>query len=114
MNGKTRYIGIRKLRSWLLAVPLLLGACSGEDVTDGLPQGNTPIDFDSGTPETKAIAGYATDTDPVNIGVFAYLTRGNFDESTATPNCMYNQLVSRQTDGSWYYTPVKYWPNSAR
>ena len=112
MNGKTRYIGIRKLRSWLLAVPLLLGACSGEDVTDGLPQGNTPIDFDSGTPETKAIAGYATDTDPVNIGVFAYLTRGNFDESTATPNCMYNQLVSRQTDGSWYYTPVKYWPNS--
>lgn len=42
MNGKTRYIGIRKLRSWLLAVPLLLGACSGEDVTDGLRKATLP------------------------------------------------------------------------
>lgn len=113
MNRKTRNTGIRKLHSWLLAVPLLLGACSGEDITDGLPQSNnTPIGFDSSMPETKAVAGYAAVADPTDIGVFAYLTRGNFDESTATPNCMYNQLVSKQADGSWSYTPVRYWPNS--
>lgn len=103
---------MKKLHSWLLAVPLLLGACAGEEATDGLLQGNTPIGFNSGMPATKAVAEYAAVTTPATIGVFAYLTRGCFDANTATPNFMYNQPISRQADGSWSYTPVKYWPNS--
>ena len=41
------------------------------------------------------------------FGVFAYQTTGDYS-SSATPNFMYNTLVS---GASWTYSPIKYWPN---
>ena len=42
------------------------------------------------------------------FGVFAYYTDdSNFEETTSTPNFMYNQKVAK--DGT--YSPIKYWPN---
>lgn len=46
------------------------------------------------------------------MGVFAYFTHGDFEESSSTPGFMYNQLVSKQMGGNWTYSPVKYWPNN--
>ena len=44
------------------------------------------------------------------FGVFGYYTNNNEYDQLATPDFMYNQLVTYSTD-HWIYTPVKYWPN---
>ena len=111
MNEKTG--SIRQLYGILLALSLLLGACSGEENTDELPQGNIPIGFSGDIPETRATKEYTTTDNLENIGVFAYFTCGNFNESTATPNFMYNQLVAKQSSGKWTYNPVKFWPDNS-
>ena len=48
------------------------------------------------------------------IGVFASYT-GDIKYSLASvlSNYMYNQKVTKQSDGSWTYNPVKYWPNTS-
>ena len=108
MNGKTGSISTKRLYGILLALPLLVGACNGEENTYELPQGNTPIGFSGDVPETRATKEYTATDNLENIGVFAYFTHGNFNESTATPNFMYNQLVAKQPDGKWTYSPVKF------
>ena len=45
MKGKVEDIGMKRLCSILLALLLLLGACSGEESKNGLPQENLPIGF---------------------------------------------------------------------
>ena len=48
------------------------------------------------------------------MGVFAYFTHGKFNENTAIPNFMYNQLVEKQQDeGTWSYSPVKFWSDNS-
>ena len=113
MNGKTGSISTKRLYGILLALPLLVGACNGEENTYELPQGNTPIGFSGDVPETRATKEYTATDNLENIGVFAYFTHGNFNESTATPNFMYNQLVAKQPDGKWTYSPVKFWPDNS-
>lgn len=110
MNRKTGSIRMKRLYGILLTLPLLLGACSGEESTGEYPQENKPIGFSGDVPLTKAAKEYATTDNLKDIGVFAYFTNGDFNESTATPNFMYNQLVEKQSDNSWTYTPIKYWP----
>lgn len=50
------------------------------------------------------------------IGVFGYY-HDDSDWATETaagtniPDFMYNQTLTKQDDGSWSYSPVKYWPN---
>lgn len=114
MNRKTGSIRMKRLCGILLTLPLLLGACSGEESADEYPQGNIPIAFSGDLPVMRAAKEYSTTGSLENIGVYAYFTQGEFNESTAKPNLMYNQLVERQPDNSWTYTPIKYWPaNSA-
>jgi len=53
------------------------------------------------------------------IGVFGFYHDGNgstdgswsADGASNYPDFMYNQAVTKQSDGSWTYSPVKYWPN---
>ena len=48
------------------------------------------------------------------IGVFAYFTHGKFNENTAIPNFMYNQLVEKKpNEDKWSYSPVKFWPDNS-
>ena len=61
----------------------------------------------------RSVKEYTTTSDLETIGVFAYFTHGNFNEDAATPNFMYNQLVGKQTDGTWSYSPVKFWPDNS-
>ena len=44
------------------------------------------------------------------FGVFAYYTDNADYDGQSIPNFMWNQQVAK-TDGSWTYSPVKYWPN---
>lgn len=42
---------------------------------------------------TRGTGKFATAGELKNVGVFAYFTHGKFNENTAIPNFMYNQLV---------------------
>lgn len=48
------------------------------------------------------------------MGVFAhYLPGGNEALITSSaPNFMFHEVVTKQQNGSWTYSPVKYWPNN--
>lgn len=93
MKGKAEDIGMKRLCGILLALLLLLGACSGEESKSGLPQENIPIGFSGVITMTRGIGEFATADELENVGVFAYFTHGKFDRNTAIPNFMYNQLV---------------------
>lgn len=126
-----------KLRRYvtMLAAAMTLCACSTDD--DPTETDNTvavPVSFGTyltGT-TTRSTANLnnitdVTDLQAAGFGVFAYYTgQAAYPESvtitttetggtTSTgyePNFMYNQKVEYK-DGSWTYTPLKYWPNEA-
>ncbi len=114
MKRKAKNIGIKQLCSIFLVWPLLLGACSGEESTNGFPQGNIPIGFSGDVPMTKGAKELVIVGDLEKIGVFAYFTHGKFNENTAIPNFMYNQLVEKKpNEDKWSYSPVKFWPDNS-
>jgi len=120
----------------LASAVFLLGACADETVLnpeqarEAAPESNA-IQF--GTYMGKAgttRAGYVGNIKSAEMlgnpalangfGVFAYYTgKNNFGEATRPePNFMYNQHVyldaanaTAPSITSWYYTPIKYWPN---
>lgn len=89
----------------------LLAACSTDETVPGAPQGDIPVGFSTEVPPTRGTE-ITSPADLSDIGVFAYLTSGDFNASTATPNYMFNQPVNQPTTGTWMYSPLKYWPNS--
>lgn len=106
---KTNYLTVMALS--LLAS---LSGCQAEGDEQDKPQGTIPVGFSGDVSQTRAGTEYASAADLTAIGVFAYFTNGAFSEGSATPNFMYNQKVERQSNGSWTYSPVKYWPNNAK
>lgn len=107
MNGG---IKMKNPYRMLLAVLLLLSACNAEDNVEEHLHGNIPIGFSSNVTKMRASTEYTSGTDLKDIGVFAYFMQGDFNADTATPNFMYNQCITKQADGSWFYTPIKFWP----
>lgn len=90
----------------------LFSACSAEDEQRESPQGGLPLDFFATVEKPQSRAELATEN-LTGIGVFGYLTNGDFSASTATPGFMYNQKVERADNTSpWTYSPIKYWPNN--
>ncbi|MDV6194177.1 fimbrillin family protein [Bacteroides hominis] len=102
--------------NYLTAVALglltALCGCQAEDDAPHTPQGTIPIGFSSDVPQTRATKEYGSAADLTDMGVFAYFTNGTFSEGSSTPNFMYNQKVERQADGSWIYSPVRFWPGN--
>ena len=104
---KTNY-----LTAVVIGLLMALSGCQAEDDTPHTPQGNIPVGFAGDVPQTRATKEYESAADLTNIGVFAYFTNGAFSEGSSTANFMYNQQVERQSDSSWTYSPVKYWPGN--
>lgn len=104
---KTNY-----LTAVVLGLLTALCGCQAEDDAPHTPQGTIPIGFSSDVPQTRATKEYGSAADLTDIGVFAYFTNGTFNEGSSTPNFMYNQKVERQADGSWTYSPVRFWPGN--
>ena len=107
----------------LAALALLAAACGKIETWEGDP---VPVAFSTyARQSTKADASYvapgANFAAGAQIGVFGFYHDGNgaTDGSWAAdqaagnniPDYMYNQLVTKQDDGSWTYSPIKYWPN---
>ena len=100
---------------------LALVACSKETGPSG-QAGERPISFDVAATgvQTRAQNQIATDValQGESIGVFAaYTGKLTYENTTVSPDYMYNQEVkykvgTSDSPGVWEYTPVKYWPNS--
>lgn len=104
---KTNY-----LTAMVLGLLTALTGCQAEDDTPCTSQGNIPVGFSGDVPETRVTKEYGSAADLTDIGVFACFSNGEFSVGSSTPNFMYNQQVERQSDGSWTYSPVKYWPGN--
>ncbi len=101
---------MKKIMILAAVAALALTACAKFETEK--PVVDEPIAFGAyaGNALTKAGA-YGEETTTAlqtnGFGVFAYQTSGDYS-SSATPNFMYNTLVS---GASWTYSPIKYWPN---
>ena len=103
-----------------------LASCAKTEVIHKSTTKGTPVTFGVYTPQMATKAVSATTYGQINttallqssvgFGVFGYYSEGTANDyngatpSNFTPNFMYNQLVTYNTD-HWEYTPVKYWPN---
>ena len=103
----------------LFAAAMLITACSNEDGTqEGNQPSTSPIAFevtDNGS-LTRALGEIKSSTDfqGTLFGVFAsYTGKLKYENTTVSPDFMYNQPVSITDDGNWSYAPLKYWPNDA-
>ena len=98
---------LRKILFFIILSAWTLTSCEKDTGTETV---NVPIGF-SNNVTTATRAGDINNDNLTSIGVFASLTHGNFDATVSTPNFMYNQLVEKK-NGTWQYTPLKYWPNN--
>lgn len=94
---------------------LVMTGCSKETGPSGT--GESPISFDMASTgvETRALNEISTDADLRNesIGVFAsYTGKFTYENTTVSPDFMYNQEVKYTANNVWEYDPVKYWPNN--
>jgi hypothetical protein len=102
----------------LLALPVVLTAlvyvscAEGSRAGSGFGEENVPVFFDRQLSGGIArVSNSLTTTDNISeMVVFGYKTTGDWNESTATPDFMYNQTVTR-SGGPWSYSPVRYWPS---
>lgn len=108
------------------AMAAMLASCSSDDLTVEKQSQKTQqtdgqaVLFDAYAQRGTTRAGIAKDINTAQLqqpftsgggfGVFAYYTENKEYDQQATPNFMYNQLVT-YADGTWKYDPVKYWPN---
>ena len=100
---------------WLAMAVMLVGTgCSTDEVVNDFSPKNaiqfgTYVGRDA---ESRATVINDTKLGTDGFGVFAYYTAGNEFSESATPNFMYNQLVKKNDEGKWAYSPLKYWPNN--
>lgn len=104
----------------MIAGVLLLTACQNDEADDmltGYVPSKQAISFDAATESLDNVtrASGAINTDALlqgqSIGVFAsYTGKLTYENSTVTPNFMYNQKLS-YASAAWGYNPLKYWPN---
>lgn len=114
----------------LFAAGLLLAACSNDDnVIDNGPVADGSVQFGvnmTQLDQTRATPGNAVgiiDTEELlakkeGFGVFGLYTGASvYENTTVTPDFMFNQQVKGKLDGTdyvWSYNPVKYWPNTGK
>jgi len=71
----------------------------------------------SASPSTRAGDSYITTTsfsegDAIGVmGFYHDKSTWDSDKGTLEPNFMYDQAVIKKENGSWEYSPLKYWPN---
>jgi hypothetical protein len=85
---------------------LTMTSCSNDEIGGNNTKQGDPIEFGVYL-ERDAQGSRGTIITTKNLtkfGVTAYL------EPSVTPDFMYNQEVIKSADGSWTYSPVKYWP----
>lgn len=114
---------MRKILLCAASVVAVLSSCSKNEVDYNLETADNAISFGvyTGLGETKSADGNnpVTDIDVIQAADSGFYVLGYYtqtavadwsNETTATPNFMYNQnVLYNSTTPSWYYSPVKYW-----
>ena len=105
----------------LFAAALMVTACQNDELTtEEVQQKGDPITIgvDEGS-LTRAVGevNTATKLAETGFGIFAsYTGKLKYENTTVSPDYMYNQKVIGEDNGSggynWVYNPVKYWPNN--
>lgn len=93
---------------------LLLAGCGKETGPSGLEGGAIRFDMSATPVQTRALNEVVSDAALRNksIGVFAsYTGKNTYENTTVSPDFMYNQEVKYTSNNVWEYSPVKYWPN---
>ena len=93
---------------------LLISSCSKETGPSGLEGDAIRFDMSATPVQTRAMNEVVSDAALRNksIGVFAsYTGKLTYENTTVSPDFMYNQEVKYTTNNVWEYSPVKYWPN---
>lgn len=85
---------------------LTMTSCSNDEIGENNTKQGDPIEFGVYLGrDAQGSRGTIKTNDNLNkFGVTAYL------EMADIPDFMYNQEVIKSADGSWTYSPVKYWP----
>ena len=85
---------------------LTMTSCSNDEIGGNNTKQGDPIEFGVYLGrDAQGSRGTIIKTENLTkFGVTAYL------EPSVTPDFMYNQEVIKSADGSWTYSPVKYWP----
>ncbi|WP_294483179.1 fimbrillin family protein [uncultured Bacteroides sp.] len=104
-TNKTSYVK----HLWPITLGLLLAAgCTVDEGEEEVT--SVPLTFS--TSVSTLTRGTELGTDNLtSAGVFAYLTSGELNTNTATPNFMYNQKLEK-SNSTWMYSPMKFWPNN--
>lgn len=111
-----------KTAKYILAAVLISAAavgCANIDVED---QDKIPVSFTTyrQRTDTKANSSYVAPggdfAEGSVVGIFGYYhDNGTWASETAAgtniPDFMYHTALTKQSDGSWTYSPIKYWPN---
>ena len=92
---RQRQLVVAVLTATLLATPLFTACDTGGEPQESPQGGGLPLSFLTTVEELRTRAELNT-ANLTTIGVFAYLTDGDFDQSTATPGFMFNQKVERK------------------
>ncbi len=96
-----------------------MSSCTQDEVLSTNPMAEPQaVEFSTYTGNTAQTRGTIVDNSNLGtygFGVLAYYTgdKGWSEaEENATPNFMYNQLVKKEADATfWSYSPIKYWPS---
>ncbi len=100
---------------------LAFAGCSQDDTFSASPAANQLIGFDTYVGRDAVSRADVITEDNIGakgFGVFAYYTgQKSFDDymtgaSNKNPNFMNNEHVYKIANGTWDYTPGKYWPNN--
>lgn len=125
---RTNHIYILRYLAALLTGVVLAGCGKIDLVGDAGRDERIPVTFSTyASRATKAdgsfvapgVTQFATDA---QIGVYGFYHNGTdnvdgswtADGASNIPDFMYNQAVNKQSNGSWTYSPIKYWPNETR
>ena len=85
---------------------LTMTSCSNDEIGGNNTKQGDPIEFGVylGRDAQESRGSIITTENLTKFGVSAYLDIADI------PDFMYNQEVIKSADGSWTYSPVKYWP----
>lgn len=109
MNGTSIMNGMKFFPVIALSLLFAAGCAPEGDEVESLP---VPLTFSTSVSAQTRAEEITTDN-LTAVGIFANLTQGGFNASTATPNFMYNQKLEK-SGGAWTYSPMKYWPGNKK
>lgn len=99
------YLGLMALAA------LSMSSCSKDQVVSQAPEANNAIAFDSYLGHAAQTKGDAITSENIEeFKVYGYLYKGTMNWDGAKSEFMPGTVVSKNAEGAWEYTPLKYWP----